>query len=227
MPAPSSLTECLGARRQLAACFGHFARRMVDLPQRAAQRHLHIAHGKQNVSETAHIHILVRRMYIHILIRHLIQQIINIFYDNAQSFHKGCCGSGKHACLVPVGNAGHRRLQIPLHQKLHPVDARLHGTADIAGKRQRNDNGNQYGNPDHCKVNYNSVPCGSKIIDLRSSHRDTPAVRIRHRRIRCKHQILSLRIRSKPVFPVASRCGSPPAPAMTDRSAPPPQYSEP
>ena len=133
---------------------------------------------------------------------HLIEQITDIIDDNSQPFHKRLSGSDKYACLIPVGNLWHRRLQITLHKQLHALNTGLHRITDIAGQKQRNNSRNQYRSRNHRNIDNHCVPCGRQIIDLRRSHCNTPAVRIRHRSIGRKHFIFSLCITSKSVFPL-------------------------
>ena len=146
-----------------------------------------MAHGEQNILETAGIDVFMLCMYIQVLVGKLRQQIADIMDYQTKSFYEGSGRRCKHAGFVFVFNFWHWRFQIAFYQQLHTFCTGFHWFSNIVCKQQSDNHGSQDRDSDYRNINGHGFLRGCQVILLRRCDGDAPAVRIWYGSIGDKH----------------------------------------
>ena len=140
---------------------------------------------------------------VEILVRHLVEQVADVVDDGVQARHHLRRGAGQLRGLILPAGLGDRRLQIALHQQLHPSGTGLHGDADIAGELQGHRDGGQNRGHDHQHVDEDANICIGQIVLLHGGDGDAPAVGAAHGGVGREPGTLRVGKAAKVVLPLA------------------------
>ena len=164
----------------MAAGGGHLGGGGVDAPHGAAQLHLQVAHGQQDVLEFAHIGVPVGGLDVEVFVGHFGEQVADVVDDGVQPGHHVRRGLGELGGLIPAAGLGDGGLQIAGHQQLHPFAHRPHGPADVGGQAQGHRDGGQGGGRTHQDVDEDAHICIGEVVLLHGGDGHAPAVGATH-----------------------------------------------